>query len=123
MSRFIPHWRKATWALVIWAIIGVLWLWAGWSAVGEGGTSDAEAVGGAIGTGIVIFFWFLGFVVLGLIWLMSRPKDNVLIYGPEGQQMQVSEKEARRRVSRDNWRYQPLYPTASDDERRSPPPQ
>lgn len=74
MSRFIPHWRKATWALVIWAILGVLWLYAGWSAIGEGGTSDAEAVGGAIGSGIVIFFWVLGFIVLALVWFMSRPR-------------------------------------------------
>lgn len=72
--RFLPHWRKATWTLVIWTIIGVLWIWGGWAAVGEGGTTDAEAVGGAIGTGIVIFFWFLGFVVLSIIWFASRPR-------------------------------------------------
>jgi hypothetical protein len=72
MSRFIPHWRKATWAIVIWAILGVLWLWAGWSAVDTGNT--AEAVGAGIGTGIVIFFWFLGFVILSIVWFMSRPR-------------------------------------------------
>jgi len=35
-----------------------------------------------------------------LVWLMSRPKDNVLIYGPQGQQVTVSEKEAKRRFTK-----------------------
>ena len=51
--------------------------------------------------------WFLGFIVFGLIWLMSRPKDNVLVYGPRGQQMTVSEKEAKKRVEKQGWSYTP----------------
>lgn len=105
----MPRWRKATWAILIWTGLAVLWIWAGASAAGEVPVgSDAEEAGRAIGTGIgvtfIIFIWFLGFIVLGLIWLMSRPKDNVLVYGPEGQQMNVSEKEAKRRVKK-GWTY------------------
>ena len=59
------------------------------------------------GVTFIIVIWFIGFIVLGLIWLMSRPKDNVLIYGPDGQQVTVSEKEAQRRVKRGGWTYQP----------------
>lgn len=109
----MPRWRKATWALVIWNVLMVLWLATGWIAVGDLGPagSDAEAAGRAIGaglaTGMIVLIWFIGFIVFGLIWLMSRPKDNVVVYGPEGQQVTVSEKEARRRVEKQGWRYQP----------------
>jgi hypothetical protein len=108
----LPRWRKATWALVIWTGLIALWLVAGLSAVGNtpAGT-EAEQAGRAIGAGIgvtlILFIWFIGFIVLGLIWLMSRPKDNVVVYGPQGQQMMLSEKEARRRVDQDGWTYRP----------------
>lgn len=100
----------------------LIWVVGGVGAVGDncaGETGEAlelcegaTAVGAGIGVTFIIFIWFLGFVVLGLVWLMSRPKDNVVIYGPEGQQVTVSEKEAKRRTGK-GWTYQP--PT-------SPPP-
>ena len=107
----MPRWRKATWAIVIWTVLAAIWLFAGIGAAGDmTAGSDAEAAGQAIGAGLgitfIIFIWFFGFIVLGLIWLMSRPKDNVLVYGPEGQQMNVSEKEAKRRVTK-GWTYTP----------------
>ena len=67
----------------------------------------ATAIGGGIGVTFLIIIWFIGFIVLGLVWLMSRPKDNVLVYGPQGQQMTVSEKDAKRRVEKQGWTYQP----------------
>jgi len=75
----MPKWRKATWGLVIWTGLCVLWLISGLANVSQITTSNEyEAAGAAIGTGIgvtVIFmFWFCGFVVGSLIWLMSRPK-------------------------------------------------
>lgn len=109
----MPRWRKATWAIVIWTLLTVIWIATGVGAVGNAAPagSDAEAAGRAIGAGLgvtfIIIVWFLGFIVLGLIWLMSRPKDNVVIYGPAGQHVTVSEKEAQRRVKRGGWTYQP----------------
>lgn len=100
--RFLPSWRKATWALVLWTGLAVLWIVVGWQNVD---TTTAGQVGGAIGTSIVLLIWFIGFIVLGLVWLMSRPKNNVVVYGPSGQQVQVSEKEAARRVKQ-GWTYQ-----------------
>lgn len=113
----MPRWRKATWALVIVNALMALWFFTGIGAV-SGGPTDcgvldretceaAYGVGAGIGATFVLFIWFLLFVVFGLIWLMSRPKDNVVIYGPQGQQMTVSEKEAKRRVEKQGWSYQP----------------
>ena len=108
----MPRWRKATWALLIWTVLAVIWIAAGAGSVGElpATGSEAEQAGRAIGAGLgitfIIIIWFLGFIVLGLVWLMSRPKDNVLLYGPEGQQVHVSEKEAKRRLKK-GWTYQP----------------
>jgi hypothetical protein len=112
----MPKWRKATWAIVLWTALAVVWI-----AVGIANTSAPANCGGldqatcqgaynvGVGAGItiIIFVWFLGFLVFGLIWLMSRPKDNVLVYGPQGQQVTVSEKEAKRRVDKQGWSYTP----------------
>jgi hypothetical protein len=112
----MPHWRKATWALVIWNVLMLIWLVTGIGAVGNncaGEAGDAltacqagTAIGAGIGVTFIIVIWFIGFIVLGLVWLMSRPKDNVIVYGPDGQQVTVSEKEAKKRVSK-GWTYQP----------------
>jgi hypothetical protein len=115
----MPRWRKATWALLIWTALAVIWIATGVGAMGELGPagSDAEEAGRAIGAGlgitVIVFIWFIGFIVLGIVWFMSRPKDNVVIYGPDGQQVTVSEKEAQRRMKRGGWTYQPpTQPTA-----------
>ena len=112
----MPRWRKATWALVLFSGLMLVWIVAG-----VGGLSDncagltgqeldlceaGTVIGGGIGVTFLVVIWFIGFIVLGLIWMMSRPKENVVIYGPEGQQVTVSEKEARRRTEK-GWTYQP----------------
>jgi hypothetical protein len=116
----MPHWRKATWALLIWNVLIIIWLVSGVGSVSNNcsnltgaelqGCQAGTAIGAGIGVTFIIIIWFIGFIVLGLIWLMSRPKDNVVIYGPEGQQVTVSEKEAKRRVTK-GWTYQPPSPT------------
>jgi hypothetical protein len=113
----MPRWRKATWALVIFSVLMLIWIATGIGAVSNecGGLTGTEletcqaatAIGGGIGVTFLVVVWFIGFIVLGLIWLMSRPKDNVVIYGPSGQQVTVSEKEAKRRVEKQGWTYQP----------------
>jgi hypothetical protein len=112
----MPKWRKATWALVIWTGLMALWIISGIAGVSNNcaGLSgdDLElcqagtAIGGGIGITFIFFIWFLGFVILGIIWLMSRPKENVIVYGPQGQQVTVTEKEAQQRVA-SGWTYQP----------------
>jgi hypothetical protein len=55
MTRFL-HWRKMTWAILLWSGAMLTWL---------AGTEPGVALGALL--------WFLGFVVLSLIWFMSRP--------------------------------------------------
>jgi hypothetical protein len=74
--------RKMTWALIIWSVLFLIWII---SAGGSANCSDQAGqyqnakqsgceAGTAIGIGLLIVLWFLGFVVLSLIWFMTRPK-------------------------------------------------
>jgi ribosomal protein L37AE/L43A len=81
--RFIPHWRKATWAVVIWTVLMATWIASGVSATSSNCTGKTgndlavcqtgTAVGAGIGVTLIFLIWFIGFVVFSLIWLMSRP--------------------------------------------------
>jgi hypothetical protein len=105
------RWRKATWALIIWTALMAVWLFY---ALANPATSEERYVPFVIVfTAIaLILCWFIGLVILALVWFMSRPKANTPIYGPQGQWMRVTEKEAKRRVEKEGWTYQPprLYP-------------
>jgi endogenous inhibitor of DNA gyrase (YacG/DUF329 family) len=57
-----PRWRKATWALAVFNLLALIWLVSG-------------IIGGSIGAGLGVT-WFVGFVVLSLIWLVSRPSHR-----------------------------------------------
>lgn len=78
----MAHWRKATWALVIWNVIAVLWLASAlrgeFNCDRETGTARAvcdagASIGMSLGPSLVGVVWFLGFITIGLIWLASRP--------------------------------------------------
>lgn len=61
----------------------LLWVVSGASAVSEVEVgskleSDARAVGGVIGMGIILFIWACGAVVLGLFTLLSRGKKIIV---------------------------------------------
>jgi hypothetical protein len=111
----MPKWRKATWALLVWTAIFAIWIVGGVGSVSNncaGQTGDAltacqagTAIGGGLAVTFILVIWFVGFVVIGLVWLMSRPKENVVVYGPQGQHVTVSEKEAKRRVEKQGWSY------------------
>ena len=84
-----PHWRKMTWVLIIWSAIILVW------AIG-GGTSGANHcanqtgdaylsahtaqtacnTGVGIGVAAILTLGFIGFVVLSLVWFMTRPKGR-----------------------------------------------
>lgn len=132
-------WRKMTWAIIAWTVLIGAWLASYAGAVGDIETNSAAertgvAIGAGIGTTFIFMIWFIGFVVLAIIWFMTRPKANVTVYGPAGQQVMVSEKEARRRVARQGWHYQAGSPPhsgtpipgdfnfANEAERRKGPP-
>ena len=81
-----------TWVLWIWTIIFAIWIIAG---VNSGTThnhaycvahhgqylsvKDCEAAsnaGTAIGATLIFILWFIGFIILALIWLMTRRKGR-----------------------------------------------
>ena len=113
----MPRWRKATWAVVLWTALFAVWIVAGVGNTGgncAGMTGDelaacqaGTAIGAGLGVSFLIMLWFIGFIVLAVIWFASRPNNNVVVYGPQGQQVSLSEKDAKRRVERDGWTYQP----------------
>ena len=108
----MPRWRKMTWAILIWSALFLFWGISGAAAVGDiETTSAAESAGVAIGAGIgftfIFMVWFLGFIIMSIVWFMTRPKSTVLVYGPQGQQATVPESEARKRVEKQGWSYTP----------------
>lgn len=78
-SRKFPHWRKMTWALIVWTVIMVTWMIGGSVSAQKGCDPNYQGAcntGTAIGVGLLIGLWFLGFVVLSLIWFMTRSKRS-----------------------------------------------
>lgn len=73
-------WRKMTWALAVWSVLMFVWIVAGLGSTHcaqQGG--DAGRAGCQVGTGIgvvaLLVLWFVVFIVLSLVWLMSRPRE------------------------------------------------
>ncbi len=105
------RWRKATWANIIWN--GFM----AWLLVGSLQNTQIDERYGAfayIATGVAVWtllvIWFIGSIILALIWLASQPERDTAIYGPQGQRMIVTEEEARRWVDGDGWSYYPRPP-------------
>jgi hypothetical protein len=75
------QWRKMSWLLWAWSIFFGVRILGGLSSLEamEASETEAEAFGLAIGAGITLLalgvVWFMGFVVLSLIWLMTQPRD------------------------------------------------
>src|SRR5262245_64200173 len=74
-------WRKMTWVIVMFSGLMLGWIIAAGVAraskdcpQGDELCINASDVGTAVGVGLIILFWFLGFVVLALVWLMTRPR-------------------------------------------------
>jgi hypothetical protein len=80
-----------TWVIVIWSVLMAIWILAAIIGADNGDKcaqeahqylsqstcTDARDVGTGIGVIVLWFIWFFGFLVLSLIWFMSRPKGRV----------------------------------------------
>lgn len=85
-----PHWRKMTWVIIVWSVLMAAWIIGGVIAADNGehcareghrylsqsACTSARDVGTGIGVAALFLLWFFGFVVLSLIWFMSRPKGR-----------------------------------------------
>jgi membrane protein CcdC involved in cytochrome C biogenesis len=70
----MPKWRKATWAIAIWTGIHAVFLAVivVVIVVTPRGTPGSEDI--VLVPFFMTFEWILGMLVLGPIWLVSRPK-------------------------------------------------
>jgi hypothetical protein len=76
--------RKASWALIIWTGLMGLWAATGLSSTNDACSSDRNVyceAGATIGRGLGLTFlalvWFVGFLILGVIWLATRPQRRL----------------------------------------------
>jgi hypothetical protein len=112
--------RIATWAILAWTAFMAIGMTAAGLDIGAdcagltGGelrACQADAwIRGGVGLSLLFFLWFVGFVPLAIVWLATRPKANVSVFGPAGQQVLLSEAEATKRVEQQGWTYQPPDP-------------
>lgn len=112
--------RIATWAILVWTVLMAVGIVAaalniGRDCVGLAGSElsacQADAwIRGGIGLTLLLLLWFVGFVPLAIVWFVSRPRENVAVFGPAGQQVMLSEDEAKRRVEQPGWTYQKVGP-------------
>lgn len=85
------RWRKMTWALVIFSALMLVWAIAGGAAAQDEGAirdcmeggilsradcEDLQDAGTGLGVAFIFILWFIGFLILSLVWLMSRPKHR-----------------------------------------------
>jgi tRNA(Ile2) C34 agmatinyltransferase TiaS len=78
------RWRKMTWVLNLWNLVFLIWIIAGISdraskncAPGDELCINASDAGTGIGVAVIILLWFLGFIVLALVWLMTRRRGRI----------------------------------------------
>lgn len=82
----MPKWRAFTWVILVINLLFLVWIIGGVAATSEscegmtGQELDAceagTAIGASIGVGIIVFLWFLVDGILGVIWLVTRPKGR-----------------------------------------------
>ncbi len=77
--RLLPRWRIMTWIIWIWTVFFVILIVAGISdrasnecPPGDRLCANASDVGTGIGVVLLVLLWFFGFLVLSLIWFMTR---------------------------------------------------
>lgn len=79
--RWLPQWRVFTWIILAFNLIMLIWAITG-ASTGKsckGLTGDALTncqagnVGTGIGVGLIILLWALGDVILGVVWLVTKP--------------------------------------------------
>ena len=83
------HWRKMTWAIIAWCTLILIWAVAGGASSANNcshqngnlylsarSAQNACDAGTGIGVALILVVGFCGFVVLALIWIMSRPTQR-----------------------------------------------
>jgi hypothetical protein len=99
------RWRKTTWAILIWT--AVMALLAFLMVTLDASTEDRYRGLLVIVLGVPLaVIWLIGFIWLSVAWFLT-PREDVAVYGPQGQQLMVSAREARFWVEKRGWTYEP----------------
>lgn len=92
------RWRKMTWAIVVFSVLMLIWAIAG--AASNPGVTEAEIqncvadglftrqecqdtleaasdVGTGIGVTLIFILWFIGFIILSIVWFMTRRRGRI----------------------------------------------
>lgn len=79
--------RKATWLVIIWTALMALWAASVPDSVGQVCTNVSSSsrsacevgatLGGGVGLVVIFIVWLVGFLVTGMIWLMTRPQRRL----------------------------------------------
>jgi hypothetical protein len=81
-SKRFPRWRPFTWIILAFNVVMLIWVIlganTGKSCHGLSGNAltDCQAgqAGTTIGVGLIILLWALGDVILGTVWLITKPR-------------------------------------------------
>jgi hypothetical protein len=72
-----------SWVLIAWTALMAVWLIAGVGSAAEECPQyatqleeDACAAGAGIGAALILTIWCLGYVPLGLLWFLTRPRGR-----------------------------------------------
>ena len=83
------RWRKMTWTILLFTALMAAWAIGGAATadnaaqcandtvLGADTCTDARNAGTGIAVVLIFMLWFVGFIVLSLIWFMSRPKGRL----------------------------------------------
>lgn len=84
------HWRKMTWVILAWVALIIVWIAVGVNDVADDCNDEVgearelcEAgrdIGAGIGVTIVVLIGVIGFIVLAIIWFMTRPPQPQIQY-------------------------------------------
>lgn len=82
----MPKWRVFTWVILAVNLLFLIWVISGTSSASSNcngltgrALSDCQAgtaVGASIGIGLIIVLWGFVDVILGVLWLVTRPKNR-----------------------------------------------
>lgn len=85
LGRLRPHWRIMSWIVLLFNMIMLIWIISA-GASGSGCHEHAQDMqqacqaGADVGKGIAIYvlltLWAMGDVILGIIWLVTRPSRH-----------------------------------------------
>lgn len=82
----LPRWRVFTWFILAFNVVMLVWIIVGISSTAstcDGLTGDALTncqagnVGVGLGATLLFIFWALGDVILGVLWLVTRPRTRM----------------------------------------------